>query len=155
MRCHASIWRWSPFFGIWASKETGASGWTMYGAKRCSSELTRFWSSASQCASSPSPSEDTMPMPVIQTSLSGGDLDSVMRHRLQGKADLGGHRVHVHAQVRMREGDLAEGQVGAALQLLADARLGRGHRKARALMLDLGFDRQEVARIDEAAHLGF
>src|SRR5882757_4150332 len=104
MRCHASIWRWSPFFGIWASKETGASGWTMYGAKRCSSELTRFWFSASQCASSPSPSEDTMPMPVIQTSFAdaldsvlGSVLGSVMRQRLHREADLFRHRVHVHA----------------------------------------------------------
>src|SRR5262245_31507050 len=59
---------WSPFFGICASKLTGASGCTMYGAKRVSSTLTRLAFSASQCASSPSPSDDTMPMPVIQTS---------------------------------------------------------------------------------------
>src|SRR3954447_23210941 len=115
MRCHASIWRWSPFFGIWASKETGASGWTMYGAKRCSSELMRFWFSASQCASSPSPSEETMPMPVIQTSVPGRALVSVMRHCLLGKADLGSHRVHVHAQVRMREGDDTELDRGLGL----------------------------------------
>src|SRR4030088_2663627 len=115
MRCHASIWRWSPFFGIWASKETGASGCTMYGAKRCSSELTRFAFSASQCASSPSPSEDTMPMPVIQTSLAEEDVGSVMRHRLQGETDPVGHRVHVHAKGRVGEGAEAEGQFSAAL----------------------------------------
>src|ERR1700716_4093587 len=108
MRCHASIWRWSPFFGIWASKETGASGWTMYGAKRCSSELTRFWFSASQCASSPSPSEDTMPMPVIQTSFADA-LGSVMRKRLHREADLFGPCVHEHAKGRVGEGGKAEG----------------------------------------------
>ena len=47
----------------------------------------------------------------------GADLGSVMRHRLQWEADLVGHRVHVHAQGRVGEGDMAEGEVGAALQL--------------------------------------
>src|SRR4030081_219814 len=98
--------------------------------------------SASQCASRPSPSEDTMPMPVIQTSLASDDFGSVMRHRLQRKAQLGGHRVHVDAKGGGGEGDLAEGQFGAALQLLADAALGRRDRKTRAFVLDLGFDRQ-------------
>src|SRR5262245_5963501 len=120
MRCHASIWRWSPFFGICASKETGASGCTMCGAKRFSSTLIFLLFSASQCASSPSPSEDTMPMPVIQTSFVPADLDSVMRDRLQWEADFVGHRVHVHAHGGIGERGKAEGDLGAALQFLAD-----------------------------------
>ena len=43
----------------------------------------------------------------------------------------------MHAQVGMGEGDVAEGQVGAALEFGADARLRRGDREARALVLDL------------------
>src|SRR6266481_2644289 len=122
----------------------------MYGAKRLSSILTRFALSASQCASSPSPSEDTMPIPVIQTS-----FGSAMHNRLQREADLCGHRVHMHAQGRVGEGDMAEGEVGAALQLGADARLCRGDGKTRAFVLDLRFDRQQLAGTNETPHLGF
>src|SRR4051794_2275954 len=113
----------------------------MYGAKRLSSMLMRLAFSASQCASSPSPSEDTMPMPVIQTSFAPGALVSVMCQRLQGKTDLVGHRVHEHAEGRVGEGRKAEGQFSAALQLLADAALCLRDRKAGTLMLDLGIDR--------------
>src|SRR5207302_1833085 len=109
----------------------------MYGAKRLSSTLMRLAFSASQWASSPSPSEETMPMPVIQTSFAGGDLDSVMRHRLQREADFGGHRVHVNPKGRVGEGGQAEGYFRAALQFLADAALCLGDRKAGAFMLDL------------------
>src|SRR3954470_3836451 len=107
----------------------------MWGAKRLSSMLMRFALSASQCASSPSPSEDTMPMPVIQTS-----FRSVMRYCLQRKGDLAGHRIHMHAQVGMGERDMAEGQVSAAFKFGADAHLCRGDGKARSFMLDLGTD---------------
>src|SRR3954466_4364063 len=154
MRCHASIWRWSPFFGIWASNETGASGCTTYGANRLSSTLIFFSFSASQCASSPSPSEETMPMPVIQTSLAPADLCSVMRYRLQWEADLVGLRVHVHAQGRVREGGKAEGEFSAALQLLADAYLGLGDGKAGAFVLELRIDRQQLTGTDVTPHLG-
>src|SRR5258707_843370 len=30
MRCHASIWRWSLFFGIWLSRLSGAKGWLIH-----------------------------------------------------------------------------------------------------------------------------
>src|SRR5258708_31470536 len=104
---------------------------------------------ASQCASSPSPSEDTIPMPVIQAS-----FGSVMRHRLQWKAELVGQRVHVHPEVGIREGDMAEGQLRAALQLGANVDLRRGDRKTRAFMFDLCVDRQQLSRADETPHLG-
>src|ERR1700694_866715 len=109
----------------------------MYGANTFSSTLMRRWLSASQFASSPSPSEVARPMPVIQTSAA-----SLMRHCLLRKADPVGHRVHVHTQIGMRERDMAEGQIGAALQLGADAYLRRSDRKSRTLILDLGIDRQ-------------
>src|SRR5215218_10744305 len=93
--------------------------------------------SASQCASSPSPSEETMPIPVIQTSLAAGGFCSVMRYRLQWETDLVGLRVHVHAQRRVGEGGKAEGEFGAALQLLADASLDLGDGKTGPLVLEL------------------
>src|ERR1700676_3011831 len=111
--------------------------------------------SASQCASSPSPSEDTMPVPVIQTSLAPGDFGSVMRHRLQREADLVGHRVHVHAKGGVGEGGKAKGYFGAALQLLADAGFRLRDRKTGPFVLDLRFDRQQLTGTDETPHLGF
>src|SRR5688500_372910 len=115
----------------------------------------RFWFSASQCASSPSPSEDTMPMPVIQTSLAAGAVGSVMLQHLHGEPDLFGHRVHVDTKGRVGEWGKAEGYFSAALQFLADAALGLGDRKAGTFVLDLGFDRQQLTGTDETPHLGF
>src|SRR4029079_4763500 len=126
----------------------------MQGAKVFSSTLVRRALSASQLALSPSPSEVARPMPVIQTSLAGDAMASVMRQCLW-KADLVGHRVHVYAQIGIGEGDMAEGQVGGALQLLAGPDLGRCNRKPRTFVLDPGFDRQQFAGSDEAPHLGF
>ena len=54
--------------------------------------------------------------------LVAADLGSVMRHRLHGKADRGGHRVHVHAHRGIGEGGKTEGQLGAALQLALPTR---------------------------------
>src|ERR1041384_3398242 len=115
-----------------------------------------FWPfSASQCASSPSPSEETMPMPVIQTSLAVEDFGSVMRYRLQWEADLVGHRVHVHAQGRVGEGSKAEGEFSAALQLLADTPLDLGDGKTGTFVLELRLARQQLAGPDEPPHLVF
>src|SRR5258708_7014694 len=111
--------------------------------------------SASQCASSPSPSEDTMPMPVIQTSLAPADFGSVMRHRLQREADLAGHRVHVHAKGGVGEGGKAKGYFSAALQILAYVALCLRDRKAGTFVLDLRIDRQQLTGTDETSHLGF
>src|SRR5438093_9524035 len=117
--------------------------------------LTFLAFSASQCASSPSPSEETIPMPVIQTSLAPADFDSVMRYRLQWEADLVGHRVHMHAQGRVGEGGQAEGEFSAALQLLADASLDLRDSKTGTFVLELRLDRQQLAGTDETPHLGF
>src|SRR5882757_5709106 len=108
----------------------------MYGAKRASSTLTRCALSASQCASSPSPSDVAIPMPVIQTS-AGGEFDgfgSVMRHRLFGKADALGHGVHVYAQVRMREGNVSHRECRVAPRFAADADLSLRDRKTRTFV---------------------
>src|SRR5438045_867686 len=108
----------------------------MYGAKRLSSTLMRLAFSASQWASSPSPSEETMPMPVIHTSFAPEAFVSIMRQRLQGKTDLVGHCVHEHAEGRVGEGRKAEGQFSAAFQFLADAALCLRDRKAGTFMLN-------------------
>src|SRR3984957_1798150 len=136
MRCQASIWRWSPFFGICASKFTGASGWTMYGAKVFSSTLTRRSLSAFQFASSPSPSEVARPMPVIQTSADPGfeDFVSVMGRGLLRKADTLGLGIHVYAQIRTGEGDVAEGEGRVAPQLAVYPDLNLGDRVSGAVV---------------------
>ena len=73
-------------------------------------------------------------MPVIQTSLAPADFCSVMRYRLQWEADSGGHRIHMHAHGRVGEGGETEGELGAALQFLADAALDLGDGKAGTFM---------------------
>src|SRR5882757_9091510 len=104
--------------------------------------------SASQFASNPSPSEVARPMPVIQTSAGPGceDFVSVMDDGLLRKADALGHGIHVSAQIRIREGDMAEGERRVALQLAVDTDFCFGHRITRALMQDVGVDRQQLPR---------
>ena len=85
-------------------------------------------------------------MPVIQTSLRLPIWAQSCVNRLQWEADLVGHRVHVHAQGRVGEGDMAEGEFSAALQLLADAHLCLGDGKAGTFVLDLRLDRQQTDR---------
>src|SRR5258708_35082660 len=96
-----------------------------------------------------------MPMPVIQTSFALDDFGSVMRHRLQRKTDLVGHRIHVDAKGRVGEGGKAEGYFSDLLQILADAALGLRDRKAGTFVLDLRLDRQQLTGTDETPHLGF
>src|ERR1700712_4163750 len=116
----------------------------------------RRWLSASQFASSPSPSEVARPMPVIQTSTgSRCNLLSAMGDQFLWKSDAPGHGVHVHAQIRMREGDVAERDGGVGPQFAADADLGGGDGEAGPLVDDAGVDGQEFAGADKPAHLGF
>src|ERR1019366_3644634 len=129
----------------------------MYGAKRFSSTLMRCAFSASQCASSPSPSDVAMPMPVIQASIGPefDDFGSVMGDGLLRKADAFGHGVHVSAQVGIRERNVTECERRVASQLAVDADLGLRDRKTRAFMYHVGVYFQQLARRHEAAHLGF
>src|SRR5664280_2836408 len=119
--------------------------------------LIRRALSASQCASSPSPREDTMPMPVIQASFAPefDEFGSVMRNCLLRKTDLIGHRVHETAQVGVREGNVAERQRRAALHFAADTDLGGSNGKTRTFVHDIRVYSQQLARSDKAPHLGF
>src|SRR6266581_2238097 len=101
----------------------------MYGAKPFSSTLTRRALSASQLASSPSPSEVARPMPVIQTSTGPelADFVSVMGDGLLRKADALGHGIHVSAQFRIGEGDVTERDRRVAPQLAVDLNPRFGH----------------------------
>src|SRR5205823_9192400 len=127
------------------------------GANPFSSTLMRRALSASQFASSPSPSEVARPMPVIQTSVDPGceGFASVMSDGLLWKADALGHGIHVSAQIRIREGNMAECDRRVAPQLAADSYLRFGHRITRAFVKDVGLDRQQFPGRHEAAHLGF
>src|SRR3954453_22399431 len=112
--------------------------------------------SASQLASSPSPSEVARPMPVIQTSAGPAfeDFVSVMKMSLLRKADTPGHGIHVSAQIRIGEGDVAERDGRVASQLPADLDPCFGQRITRTFVKDVGVDRQQFSGRDEAAHLG-
>ena len=96
-------------------------------------------------------------MPVIQTSVDPGceGFASVMSDGLLWKADALGHGIHVSAQIRIREGNVAERDRRVALQLAADPYLRFGHRITRAFVKDVGVDRQQFPGGHEAAHLGF
>src|SRR5437868_6509572 len=113
--------------------------------------------SASQWASGPSPSEVARPMPVIQTSVDPGfgDFVSVIGNRLLRKANALGHGVHMHAQIRMREGNYPKRQGGVAPDLAGNARLGGGNGIAGAFVNDARLYREQFAGTDEAPHLGF
>src|ERR1700686_1895311 len=124
----------------------------MYGAKPFSSTLMRRALSASQCVSSPSPSEVASPMPVIQTST---DFVSVMADQFLRKSDALGHGVHVSAQIGIWEGDVTEGDRGVALQFAADADLRGGDGKTRTFVNDAGIYFQQLTGGDETPHLGF
>src|ERR1700691_3973771 len=129
----------------------------MWGAKPFSSTLMRRSLSASQFGSSPSPSEVARPMPVIQTSADPGygDFVSVMGGGLLRETDAPGLGVHMHAQIRTGERDVAEGEGRVASQLAIDPYLGLGDRVTGAVVNQAGMDRQQFAGRDEAPHLGF
>src|SRR3984957_4491551 len=149
MRCHGSICRWSPFFGICLSKSIGASGWTMNGAKRSVSMARLFSAKPCQCGSSPSPRQETMPMPVIQAARGL----STMGERLHGETDARRHLLHVGAQARVGERHDAQGELGIAGCLAADRDRGLGDGEPGAIVQQRGGDRQKLARNDEGAQL--
>ena len=89
-------------------------------------------------------------MPVIQTSLAPADLGSDSAQSCviacSGKPILLAIASMCTRKVGIGEGDMAEGQVSAALQLLADAYFGRRDGKTGAFVLDLRVDRQQFDR---------
>ena len=74
---------------------------------------------------------------------------------LLGKADAFGLGIHVSAKIRMWKRHVAERDRRIALQLAIDADLRVGNGIARPFVNDAGLDRQQLARRDKAAHLGF
>ena len=74
------------------------------------------------------------------------DFVSVMGDDLLRKADTLGHGIHVSAQIRMREGNVAERECRVALQFAADPDLRFGDRITRAFVNDIGVDRSVALR---------
>ena len=153
MRCHASICRWSPFFGICGVEVERRERMHDVGRKALVIDVDAPGLSASQCASSPSPSEETMPMPVIQTS----DLRwAHCADRLQRAS----RSCLAIASMCMRKASFGNGARLKVSQRCTSGPCRRGpfslgDRKAGALVLELGLERQHLDRADEAAHLGF
>src|SRR5262245_39762403 len=150
MRCQSSICRWSPFFGIWLSNSTGASGWTRYGANRVASALGRPSMSRFQCASGPSPRHETMPIPVIRTLRAASAIGARLGRELDPV------RPFFHAGAELVAGKLhhLEGDVGAADLFFVDRDARLGHRISRAFMNELGGERQQLSGRHEGAQLG-
>src|SRR6266700_3424625 len=99
---------------------------------------------ARQCACTPSPSVETMPTPVIQTSRAASAVKSADRSAFASAATIsamgqllhregegGGSLLHVLAEFLVGELDHAEGDLGVAGELAVVADLRLGARKAR------------------------
>src|ERR1043166_4574331 len=147
MRCHSSIWRWSPRLGICLSKSTGPSGWITKGAIVWSSAAGFASISLCQCASGPSPRQGRMPMPVIQASR----LPSAMARNFEWVGKLTRPGFDVRAELRVWERHRAEADLGFAhrFAVAGEPRFGDG--EAGALVHQAGLARESFARIDEAA----
>src|SRR5262249_19612235 len=120
----------SPFFGICLSRSRRTSGCTRKGAKVSASTCTRRSQSPCQCASAPSPRQDTMPMPVIQVWCSA----SAMVERLHREFEDRRHLLHAGAELGIRKFDQAEGDLGVADALAVAADVGLSDREARAFV---------------------
>src|SRR5689334_21043766 len=149
MRCHGSICRWSPFFGICLSKSIAASGCTMNGGNDSASITGLFSENPCQCASGPSPRQDTMPIPVIQASRGA----SAIRLRFHRKTDPRRHLFHGGAQARIGERHDAQRQLGLASRLAGDRDRGLRHGEAGPFVQHRGGDREQLARNHEGAQL--
>src|SRR5580700_2466963 len=87
-----------------------------------------------QCASDPSPSVETMPMPVIHASRVASAVGSTIGRRPQREGEGGRGLFHVLAKLLVGEVDHPERDLGIAGELAAVADLRLGARIARALM---------------------
>src|SRR5471030_1857419 len=150
MLCQFSIWRWSPFFGICKSKLIGASGCTTYGGNFVASAPGCASISFCQCASGPSPRQETIPIPVIQASRStlaiGGYLDRQSNPR--------GGLTHPPAYFFAGEFKHAQCERGVADDLAVNRDAGLGNGVARSIMHQARADRNALAGRDESTEFG-
>src|SRR4051812_44174618 len=151
MRCHGSICRWSPFFGICASKLMAASGCTMNGANIAISAAGFASSSFCQWASAPSPRQETMPIPVIQASRA----PSAIRRRPHRVSNFCGGVAHAASHLGIGEGQDTEREGGVAHGLAVCGDAGFGHGVTRTVMVQLGGDRQHLSGRHEGAQFCF
>src|SRR5262249_49058865 len=147
MRCHSSIWRWSPRLGLCLSKSIGPARCTTYGpiVFVCVPGVPSI--SRCHCAARPSPRQERMPMPVIQA------WRSAMARDRERKGELARPGFDVRAELIVGERRRAEPDLGLAyrLALAGEPRLGDG--ETRALVHEGGFARERLARRDEPAQL--
>src|SRR5262249_14281421 len=144
-----SICRWSPFLGICSSKFTEPSRCTMNGAKASASWLGGPETSLSHVASTPSPSEESSPPPVLTTS-----RRSVTEELRQPELVRAGKVQHVLRKGTGRVGDDPIGQPGAAHQLALAPSLTLGHREARPVMDDMAVELQLISGEHRLSELG-
>src|SRR5579883_128819 len=106
-----------------------------------------------QCAWSPSPSVDTMPIPVIQASRSAGVAFSAIGWLLHREGEGGCRPLHMRAEFLVGEFDHPEGDLGIAGELAAVVDLGFGSREPRSFMQECCGDLEPVTGLDEGAQL--
>src|SRR5271166_1826107 len=134
MRCHPSICRWSLFLGIWRSRSSGARACTRWGAKLLVSRQRRPSFKPCQCVSAPSPRQDTIPMPVIQTSRGASGIGESPDRELEDCR----HFLHVGAELGARELHQPENNLGGAYGLVVAANVRLGDGEAGSFMQELG-----------------
>src|SRR6516162_3578517 len=105
--------------------------------------------SACQCASGPSPRQDTMPMPVIHASR----VLSPMGERLARELEECRHFLHAGAKVRIGTFHEPEGHLGVAGKLVLAANIRLGDGEARTLVHELGRERQCLPGCHERTQL--
>src|SRR6516225_3698568 len=123
----------------------------MYGAKRSSSRSSRPSAKPCQCASAPSPRQDTIPIPVIQTSRG----TSPMSDRLDRELEDLRHLLHAGAEVGAGEFHQPKCDLGVADQLAFAADVGPCDGKARALVHELARQCELLTGGNEGSQLGF
>src|SRR6516165_11690698 len=110
----------------------------MQGANRSRSSSSRPSVKPCQCASAPSPRQDTIPIPVIQTSRG----TSAMRDRLDRKLEDLCHLLHAGAKFGAGEFHQAKCDLGVADQLIIAADVSLGHGETRTLVHELARQRE-------------
>src|SRR5262245_14045382 len=103
-----------------------------------------------QCASSPSPRQETMPMPVMKASRPASAMDG----SLDRQSDFLGDSLHAGAKFTFGKVDHAERDLGVADRLAVAFDLGLGHGEAGSLVDQLRRYGERLARCDEGAELG-
>src|SRR5262249_45675725 len=123
----------------------------MQGANCSRSTLSRPSVKPCQWASAPSPRQDTIPIPVIQTSRGTSSMSDRLDRKLEGLR----HLLHAGAKFGVGEFNQPECDLGVADHLTIAAGVSHGHGEAGALVHKLARQRELLTGGNEGSQLGF